>query len=99
LVQRNHFGYAEGKIGAGFRNQMMIFALLILEANWYGHGQVLLDSISQKDLYGSEQFIPSRDLWDIEHLNQQHPQLPRLVEYDPIVHEKFKIVIKTKLRY
>jgi hypothetical protein len=91
--------YAESKIASGFRNQMMVFTLLILEANRYGHGQVLLDSISQKDLHGSEQFIPFRDLWDIEHWNQHHPQLPRLVEYDPIVHEEFRIVMKTKFRY
>jgi hypothetical protein len=78
---------------------MMGFTILLFVAIRYGHGQVLLDSISQKDMYGSEQFIPFRDLWDIEHWNQHHPQLPRLVEYDPIVHEQFNVEKRTWYRY
>jgi hypothetical protein len=78
---------------------MMGFTILLFVAIRYGHGQVLLDSISQKDMYGSEQFIPFRDLWDIEHWNQHHPQLPRLVEYNPIVHEQYNIEKRTWYRY
>ena len=77
---------------SGFRNQMMAFTLLVLHAQLGAHGsqrhgQLLLDSLRLKDFLGSEQNIPFATLWDVPHWNSHYPRLPRLVQYDPHLHE------------
>ncbi len=89
--------FYEGRLRSGFRNQIMAFVILILEANnkfskleaLQPHGQVLLRSLGQKDTYGTNSFIPFAKLWDVAHWNSHYPRLPRLVDYDPILHSQF----------
>lgn len=81
--------FYEGRIRSGFRNQMMVFTMLILETISEGHHQFLVRSASQKDTYGTNSFIPFEKLWDIQHWNSHYPALPRLVDYDPILHSQF----------
>lgn len=89
--------FYEGRLRSGFRNQIMAFVILILEANRVDaskgkrqpHCQFLLRSLGQKDTYGTNSFIPFAKLWDVPHWNSHFPQLPRLVDYDPILHSQF----------
>jgi hypothetical protein len=90
--------FYEGRLRSGFRNQIMAFVILILEANHptkgkqqhsTPHGQFLLRSLGQKDTYGTNSFIPFASLWDVPHWNSHYPRLPRLVDYDPILHSQF----------
>ena len=81
--------FYEGRLRSGFRNQMMAFVILILQAQKDGHGQFLLRSLGQKDTYGTNSFIPFDKLWDVPHWNSHYPRLPRLVDYDPVLHSQF----------
>lgn len=81
--------FYEGRLTSGFRNQVMVFTSLILECIHKGHHQFLLRSVSQKDLFGTNKFMPFEKLWDVPHWNSHYPTLPRLVDYDPILHSQF----------
>jgi hypothetical protein len=90
--------FYEGRFYSGFRNQIMAFMILIFESQRDRsegktrkprHGQILLRSLGQKDTYGSNSFIPFAKLWDVVHWNSHYPRLPRLVDYDPILHSQF----------
>jgi hypothetical protein len=74
---------------SGYRNQMMCVTLLILGAIKSGHGQYLVESIAQKDLHGSNKFVPFEELWDLEHWNSFYPELPRFVHSHPIIHDQW----------
>ena len=50
---------------------------------------MLLPSIRMKDTFGTDRVIRFQDLWDIPHFNSFYPALPRLVAYDPTLHEQF----------
>ena len=69
----------------------MAFSILVLHAKKQGHGQFLLRSLGQKDTYGTNRFIPFAKLWDVAHWNSHYPALPRLVDYDPILHSQFNL--------
>jgi hypothetical protein len=45
--------------------------------------------ISEKDTFGSNKLIPFQELWDIPHWNSHYPQLPRLVEFNPVLMDQF----------
>jgi hypothetical protein len=92
--------FYEGRFRSGFRNQIMAFMILIFESQREHsdqdgtsgrrrHGQILLRSLGQKDTYGSNSFIPFAKLWDVAHWNSHYPKLPRLVDYDPVLHSQF----------
>lgn len=92
--------YYEGKFYSGFRNQIMTFMIFLFESQRESlpkkgedpkrrHGQILLRSLSQKDTYGTNSQIPFAKLWDVAHWNSHYPRLPRLVDYDPILHSQF----------
>ena len=81
--------FKEGYLYSGFRNQLQVFTVLVMEAARQGFGQILLESISMKDLHGSNKQVPFQNLWDIEHWNSYYPRLPRLVLSDPILHPHF----------
>jgi hypothetical protein len=81
--------FYERKLISGYRNQMMCVTILILEAIRRGHGQFLVDTIPQKDTYGSNIYIPFAELWDLEHWNSFYPTLPRFVHPDPIIHDQW----------
>ena len=74
-----------------FRNQKMVFTIMLLEALNVGHGQFLMEGAPHKDTYGSNRFIELWWVWDIAHWNRHYPQLPRLVNYDPILHDQYNI--------
>ena len=78
-----------GGFFSGFRNQIMCFTVLVFNADRFGQGQVLLESIRQKDLFGSDGMIPFEMLWDIPHWNSHYPVLPRLVHHDPFLHNQW----------
>jgi hypothetical protein len=79
---------------SGFPNQMAVFTILILESIRQGHGQFMIESIRMKDTYGSSRYVKFEDLWDVEHWNSFYPQLPRLVNSDPVLHDQFDIKVK-----
>lgn len=88
---------------AGFRNQIMGLATLVMLANYGGHEQLLFESVRHKDTYGTNKFNPFAFYFDVEHWNRysyneekyqeketsRHPNwLPRLVFYDPDIHNE-----------
>lgn len=77
------------KFYSGFRNQIMAFTTLVFMAQLEGHGQIMLDSLHEKDTYGSNKLIPFAHLWDVPHWNSHYPRLPRLVDYDPVLHDQW----------
>jgi hypothetical protein len=81
--------FYEGRFRSGYRNQMMAFTMVVFASQRQGHGQLLLPSVAQKDTYGTNRFIPFCKLWDVPHWNSHYPQLPRLVDYDPILHDQY----------
>jgi hypothetical protein len=74
---------------SGYRNQMAVFTILILECIRAGHGQFLIETLTMKDTYGSNKQVPFEELWDVQHWNSHYPKLPRLVRSDPILHDQF----------
>ena len=82
-------GFYEARLYAGFRNQMMVFTIVVLEALKDNCGQILLNTIAEKDTYGSNQNIPFARLWDVPYWNSHYPQLPRLVDFDADIHDQF----------
>eukprot|EP00591_Stephanopyxis_turris_P010318 CAMPEP_0195518750 /NCGR_PEP_ID=MMETSP0794_2-20130614/13589_1 /TAXON_ID=515487 /ORGANISM="Stephanopyxis turris, Strain CCMP 815" /LENGTH=458 /DNA_ID=CAMNT_0040647771 /DNA_START=301 /DNA_END=1677 /DNA_ORIENTATION=+ len=76
---------------SGFRNQMMAFTGLVFNSLLQNVGQILLESISQKDTYGSNKKIPFEKLWDVPHWNSHYPSLPRLVHYNPVIHDQYDL--------
>jgi len=74
---------------SGFRNHIMAFTTMVLQAQLDGHGQILLNSLYEKDTYGSNKDIPFWRLWDVPHWNSHYPQLPRLVRHDPVLHDQW----------
>jgi len=77
---------------SGFRNQMMAFTILVLQAQKDGHDQLLLPSYNLKDTFGTDLFIPFARLWDIPHWNSHYPALPRFVGYEPRIHDHYNPV-------
>lgn len=85
------FAFYEARLRSGYRNQMMAFTVLIMECLRQGHGQFLMETVSQKDTYGSNKPINFWELWDIEHWNSFYPALPRLVRFDPDLHDQYDV--------
>lgn len=83
--------YCCGGFYSGFRNQIMVFTGIVFNAQSDGIGQILLNSLLQKDTYGSNKHIPFERLWDVPHWNSHYPALPRLVHYDPVLHDQFDL--------
>ena len=84
------YAFAIRKVYSGYRNQVMAFTMLVLRAHQEGHGQFLLESVYMKDTYGTNKFSPFDYYFDVDHWNSYHSQgLPRLVEYDPVLHNQW----------
>lgn len=81
--------FYDSGLRSGFRNQMMVFTILILDTVQKGYGQFLLDSVLMKDTYGTNRNVHFAGIWDVEHWNSFYPQLPRLVDADPILHDQW----------
>jgi hypothetical protein len=86
LAQFDNLGLLRSPVT--IRHQMIAFTILILECLRQGRGQFLLETVRQKDTYGTNEYIIFWDLWDVEYWNSSYPQLPRLVRLDPILHER-----------
>lgn len=82
-------GLKQGFFYSGFRNQMMAFTAMVLDCKKESHGQILLDTLKQKDTYGSNKKIPFERLWDVGYWNSFYPLLPRLVRPDPVIHDQW----------
>lgn len=80
--------YFQGHFYAGYRNQIMAFTALVMEAALQKHGQILLTGLRHKDTFGSNKKMPHEFLFDVEHWNSHYPALPRLVTWDPALHDQ-----------
>lgn len=67
----------------------MSLTMLILKARQEERAQILLDSLLHKDTYGTNLFSPFEFYFDVEHWNQHHSVLPRLVYFDPTLHSQW----------
>ena len=63
--------------------------MLMIEAVDQGYGQFIVDSILMKDTFGSNEYIPFQDLYDVPYWNSFYPQVPRLVLADPLLNPTF----------
>ena len=72
---------------AGFCNQYMRFIGVILLAKNDGFDQIIDESISWKDTFGTDHYLHSSQLWDLVHWNSFHPDLPRFARYEKDVHK------------
>ena len=72
-------GYHFSGFHSGYRNQMMMFSALVMWAGILGHDQILLPTLTYKDLYGTNGFYPHEYFFDVEYWNSFYPKLPRLV--------------------
>jgi Glycosyltransferase family 92 len=81
--------FYQGRFYSGFRNQIMVFTVVVMEAARQNHGQLLLRSVRMKDTFGTNKLMDFAKLWDVAHWNSHYPRLPRLVDYDPILHSQF----------
>jgi len=78
-----------GRFYSGYRNQMMCFVIFVMQARRQNISQILFDSLNMKDTYGTNKNFPFADLWDLERWNSVYPRLPRLVRYDPYLHDQW----------
>jgi len=70
----------------GFRNQVMRFHALLLQAQSKNISQILLPSLRWGDGVGGGIAIPHQTLFDVEYWNTYYPALPKLVSYDYAQH-------------
>lgn len=70
----------------GFRNQVMRFHALLLQAQSKNISQILLPSLRWGDGVGGGIAIPHETLFDVEYWNTYYPALPKLVTYDSRQH-------------
>jgi hypothetical protein len=91
--------YYKGRLTSGYRNQMMAFTIMILHSLRHDHGQFLMNSVQQKDTYGTNKYIEFSWLWDVPHWNSHYPILPRLVHYDPLMHSQFSNKTRSWFRF
>ena len=73
---------------SGYRNQMMAFTAFVMHAALQNIDQLLLPTLRHKDTYGTNQFMDHETLFDVEHWNSYYPALPRMVRYDPVLHDE-----------
>lgn len=71
---------------AGLCNQYQRFIGTILLAYKRGYGQIIEESITWKDTFGTDAFVKTSQLWDIVHWNSFYPVLPRFARFDKDIH-------------
>jgi GDP-fucose protein O-fucosyltransferase len=78
-------GYYQRVFGSGFRNQAMTFTSFVMYAYDNNYTQILLPTLTWKDLHGSGRGARHELLFDVVHWNSFHPPtaggLPRLVRH------------------
>jgi len=81
---------------AGLCNQYQRFIGTILLAHKKGYGQIIEESITWKDTFGTNFFIQTHKLWDVVHWNSFYPTLPRFARYEQNIHTDLAILTITK---
>jgi hypothetical protein len=76
------YGYQQQTFPAGYRNQMQSFMAFVVIGGLANHSQILMPTLSYKDTFGSNRYMPFEVLFDVEHWNSFYPALPRLVHCD-----------------
>jgi hypothetical protein len=76
------YGYQQQDFPAGYRNQMQSFMAFVVIGGLANHSQILMPTLSYKDTFGSNDYMPFEFLFDVEHWNSFYPALPRLVHCD-----------------
>eukprot|EP00957_Ditylum_brightwellii_P107279 8185946-Ditylum_brightwellii.AAC.1 len=59
-------------------------------AHQEGYDEIIEESITWKDTYGTNQKIPHYMLWDVVHWNTFYPTIPRLASFDEKIHVDMK---------
>jgi hypothetical protein len=67
----------------------MAFTYFVLEAMERKYPQILLPSISLHDFLGTGKRVGFGAIFDVAHWNTHYPALPRLVRFDPKLHEEW----------
>ena len=75
-------GYKQQNFPSGYRNQVQSFYAFVIFGALANHSQILMPTLSYKDTYGSNKFMPFEFLFDVEHWNSFYPALPRMVHCD-----------------
>ena len=78
---------------SGLNNQIFRFLGVIFLAANEDFGQILEESITWKDTYGHNDFVPLHKLWDVVHWNSFFPSLPRFVSYDKEQHPHLDLYV------
>lgn len=81
---------------AGLCNQYQRFLGTVLLAHKNGYGQIIEESVTWKDTFGTDAFVYTSKLWDIVHWNSFYPTLPRFARYDKNIHTDLAIVTNKK---
>jgi hypothetical protein len=76
------YGFKQQGFPSGYRNQMQSFMAFVVIGGLSNHSQILMPTLSYKDTYGSNKYMPFEFLFDVEHWNSFYPALPRLVHCD-----------------
>ena len=79
---------------SGLNNQIFRFLGVIFLAANEDFGQILEESITWKDTYGHNDFVPLHKLWDVVHWNSFFPSLPRFVSYDKEQHPHLDLYVE-----
>jgi hypothetical protein len=76
---------------AGLCNQYQRFLGTMLLAHQRGYGQIIEESITWKDTFGTDAFLRTSKLWDVVHWNSFYPLLPRFARYEKDIHTDLAI--------
>jgi hypothetical protein len=75
-------GFKQQGFPSGYRNQIQAFSAFVVLGGLANHSQILMPTLSYKDTFGSNRFMPFEFLFDVEHWNSFYPALPRMVHCD-----------------
>jgi len=71
---------------AGLCNQYFRFIGVNILAHQNGFDQIIDESVSWKDTFGTFELVQTSKLWDMVHWNSFYPTLPRFVRYEKDIH-------------
>jgi len=80
---------------SGLNNQIYNFFGACFAANSENFGQIIEQSITWKDTFGTNHQVPHRKLWDVVHWNSFFPNLPRFASYDKDHHPDLDLIQTT----
>lgn len=93
---RKTLALVERSIKGGFRNQVMRLTAFVMHAVENDMAQILLPSIVFRDCTTNSSLpgVPFEELFDVDHWNSFHPDLPLLVPRDPEQHHQWNSTTK-----